>query len=753
MLSRGFSILCLVLLALFAANLSNAVGASRPPVLIIFCDCLRFDDLHSFEHIAELADRSAIGLMNCTVSGPKNSVSAMLTIASGRHSLSEALDKQAANDFELIQSEDGSAAQIYERRTGLHISAPAAYPAHADVFPLHHLGIGSLTRRGFSEGLLGSALHYSSPHISTTVFGNADTDIFNRSGALLGIDSTGAASGYVAINRRFRQAPFQRADDPISLAELVQKSNADLIIVQFGDLSRTEEARSHLSERDYSMLRNDGLRRLDTFLQLTALSAGKIGKVYDILLISSRPQADDSTHPQSWNRLPPILASGPDFPTGLLTSATTRTVGLIANIDIAPIILTLFHTPIPDVMEGRKLRIIDAESSSQDRMSTISQLDIISNLNGIAVAKLMVAIGSICFVGVLACLFRYAKGGAAAAHRWRTMLIFTLNLPIALLLAPWPAPHSLFAYGLRIIGWMALLTAVETVLESKWKNSASFTAAMLTIVILVIDTLTGQNLIKNSMLSLYPISGIRYYGIGNEYLGVILAFAYFSGMAWLDDRKISAPDSDNSNHTNMLSRGPFEIKLLFALWIGLAFLIGWPGLGANAGSLAATATAIGVAGTAFAGRRVGWRAALISMGVGIGLAFIFALLDNWYSGQTGGERSHLGSAMHAGAGVRGYHYLLEIIIRKVEMNYRLLFSPGLLLAMLGVSLTYFAAKSLLGRAIERMLQRRHWTAMGLKISLFTAFAALLFKDSGVVTVTFFAGGICIHTLLFVIRQD
>ena len=72
----------------------------------------------------------------------------------------------------------------------------------------------------------------------------------------------------------------------------------------------------------------------------------------DVLCVSPYPPPGPAG---AWDRLPPILGIGPDFHPGLLTSATTQTSGLVANIDVAPTLLDLLGHPVPATMQGRSL--------------------------------------------------------------------------------------------------------------------------------------------------------------------------------------------------------------------------------------------------------------------------------------------------------------------------------------------------------------------------------------------------------------
>ena len=87
--------------------------------------------------------------------------------------------------------------------------------------------------------------------------------------------------------------------------------------------------------------------------------------------------------------------------------------------------------------------------------------------------------------------------------------------PLALLLTPLWNPLTLHAYLAVILGATALLALLPS-------PTAIFS---LTALVLVGDGLTGTTLVSNSALSEYALSGIRFYGIGNEYMGVLIGGA------------------------------------------------------------------------------------------------------------------------------------------------------------------------------------------------------------------------------------
>ena len=87
--------------------------------------------------------------------------------------------------------------------------------------------------------------------------------------------------------------------------------------------------------------------------------------------------------------------------------------------------------------------------------------------------------------------------------------------PLALLVAWVFDPHTMPVY----LGWIVALCLVSALLPSPpvifWVTS----------VVIVVDAFFGSRLVGQAVLSAYMMSGIRFYGIGNEYMGILLGGA------------------------------------------------------------------------------------------------------------------------------------------------------------------------------------------------------------------------------------
>ena len=683
---------------------------------MILCDRLTMDDLQSSDSgmLQAWARFGAFGVMNDVVPGPRSALSATLTLATGQQARSEPTDGLAADDNEKVPGEPGTARTIYERRMGA-VPTGQFLPDN----PIRHLGMASLERRGLATDRLGAALEKATPPVRAELYGNADTDVPDRRAALLTVDAAGIGAGRVGMRREQPGSPFGIVDDPLALMHAVTESNADLMVLQLGDLDRAEAARARLTAPAYRQARHEALLRLHLLLSL--LFDWIRAHHTNLLIVSSFPPVEAHHYPVPWTRLTPVVAYGPDFGTGLLTSATTRTPGLIANVDIAPTLLQLYHAPIPQTMVGRPFLVTAKITLTEDRMATVARKEFVSALDEAVKTWGMISITLICLVLIVIAMVLRRTRGPQAARRFAWAIVLLQSLTAATLLAPILIPPTAEEYTLRIAAWMGALTVASYLMARAMKVSPPVAASVLLIALLVADCCMGQPLQEDSLLCSDAVSGLRYYGIGNEYLGPLLASALSGLFALLDDRGVRFPPDATGR----------DMRVLVAIvWLGLMVVLGWPGWGANAGSLACTGAGFGVGLALLCGRRVTFGLAAGCIACGLALAFGFGVVDAAHSG---GATSHSGAALQAAAGGRGPGYLVEIVVRKIGMNLRLLAAPPFWLLAAMALLPLGAGNALVGGPLRRALARRPWSTQGMKATLATLIAALLFKDSGVIT--------------------
>jgi hypothetical protein len=196
------------------------------------------------------------------------------------------------------------------------------------------------------------------------------------------------------------------------------------------------------------------------------------------------------------------------------------------------------------------------------------------------------------------------------------------------------------------------------------------------------------------LLSASTLTGIRFYGIGNEWLGLLLGAAIVS---------------------------------LVPGWLGILVVcaVGLPYFGADAGGTLAATTAFAV--LYLAKHKSGWKGWHVAAGFGLALVVTgaFAALDRL---QPDAARSHVGAALATGETPTGLSRLTDLILRKIAMNGSLFLSPWTLLTIV--------VMVAIGFGLRRMtlppspaLSRLRSTIIPAALS--GAVVAFLFNDGGV----------------------
>jgi len=239
--------------------------------------------------------------MNVAVRGPREPAGAYLTIGAGERLPAGPLDRPARLPEERVEGDP--AAVVYARRLGpLPLPAPGSlprllYPDWAVFLNASDPDYPPGERR--AAGGLGQALLPRGAAAWLGVGAAART----RLGALVAVDGAGTVPwGEVVRYSGARDGPPEHPN------------------------TRTPE--DLIAQRVSAWLRRSPLVVLDLPASFaTGRVAGLLAALArdpdrDVLCVSPYPPPGPAG---AWDRLPPILGSGPDFPPGLLTSATTQT--------------------------------------------------------------------------------------------------------------------------------------------------------------------------------------------------------------------------------------------------------------------------------------------------------------------------------------------------------------------------------------------------------------------------------------------
>jgi hypothetical protein len=198
-----------------------------------------------------------------------------------------------------------------------------------------------------------------------------------------------------------------------------------------------------------------------------------------------------------------VAGSGFD---GLITSESTRTHGLVTSTDLAPTILDRLGLDVPPEMNGQPI----TSTGERDVVGLIEleqRLEVTGARRGPVIGETIAV--WLALVGLAVALRRRA----AARLALPLLALSLVYMPLVLLFTPAFEP-TLLAERLAAGLIPPALAALTLKVVGGWR--ALGVAALLTVVAYAADVVAGSILVPLSLPGPNPVSGSRFYGIGNE---------------------------------------------------------------------------------------------------------------------------------------------------------------------------------------------------------------------------------------------
>lgn len=702
----GLSLLAVLLLFSAFWGTHPASAAERRVVMVVI-DRVSLNDLGTCEAFRGLVPHAGLGLMNTNTGGLRNVENGHASIGAGSRIVATGAGFGAFEVDERVQRVP--AGEEYARRTG--VVAPDG--------SVVHLGIArawELTRAlpyPAEVGALGTALRADG--LVTGVLGNADWDgMPRRPAALIAMDGRGLVDrGVIGSETLTADSRFPgglRTDYERLFAAFREADGIDFLVIELGDLSRLDEARPMVLPEVLAELRASALKESAEFVERVRreLDPGR-----DLLLVVSPTPPAASIAAR--DTLSPVLMFGPEG-SGTLTAPSTRRSGLINNTDLAPTVTQFLHADAPVNMTGRPVAVVPGAADLAGLEALNRQLVLTHNVRAPIIRTYMTIQIAVVIAALLTILFR--EIGIVRREYLQALLLVIMSFPLAALILPLlPQPGPVWA-GLGIVAaTLAVGTAAVRVSRRTAVGAFAFLGGLTALVILV-DLFLGAPLQKFSLLSYDPLGGARYYGIGNEFMGVLIGAAILTAVCvvTLAPRRL---------------RGAVLVGA-GALFLVTLFAVANPGIGANMGGTITALVAFLVTMLLLLHIRFTWRLIL----AGAGGVFVFLAGLTAFEFLRGAEQqSHIGRAarlVFGGDLERGFQEAYSIIERKVSMNLRLIrhtiWSRVYLASLGGLILLFY-------RPIGRMQTFRDqypYVFKGLVGIAVGSVVALIFNDSGVV---------------------
>ncbi|MFQ5574159.1 MAG: hypothetical protein ACE5E0_00860, partial [Terriglobia bacterium] len=565
-------------------------------------------------------------------------------------------------------------------------------------------------------GLLGDEVKQAG--LKTAVLGNADRakssdKAYHREAVLIGMDRTGTVDfgnvGSEMVEPHNTAAFGVRTDYRLLEKEFRRVFDlADLIVVETGDTYRTDLFGASISEELRDAYRADAVRRVGSFLKSVFPLFDQDSTLF--VLAAPTPARTDKRR----DELTPIVIWGPGFDGGMPVSATTRRAGLVTNPDIAPTVLDFFSIESPPSFIGRP---IQRTVGSSDRLSHLSTLSSRSNKNDALQPPLIIS-----YIGLVLGVFVLTAAKLIFSGRIKRvlslilsgLLLYVLALPLSFFLLPLfvaaSAPDAVYLSVTYLLGLG--LVAGSMVFRKSMFGPLAFLVAV-TALVIGIDLVTGSRLNMNTVFGYSPIVAGRFYGLGNQGLGIFLAVSILTAVLLIQ------------------WRGRFDTAaaiIVLAFFMLVTVIIGFPRWGADVGGTIASVVAFGTTYFSLLGRKISARAVVAALVLVVLTVGVFAGIDVFGAKD---QESHLGRTIES-IGSQGESAALQVIQRKIVTNLRILrFSTWSYFFWFIFGLILYLRYRPTGQ-FQRLLDRFPYVAAGISGAFVGGLIGFLVNDSGIV---------------------
>ena len=490
----------------------------------------------------------------------------------------------------------------------------------------------------------------------TRVYGNADTDTVQEEGLLLAGDEAGrvdVAQTQTLPDAEALYTPYGRRDDAARLQRaLASLSERDaLTVLVFGDLARSDSYGPLCLPAQRDAQRLIALRSLDYMLtNLRAQMQTLSGPPVRFLLLSPAPAASTEVR----DRLAPILMWGRDAPAGILTSPSTRVPGIVVNTDFLPAVAEAWGLPAVPGAIGRAFHVQPSPQTntladwqtSHDRVLQIERLKDV--YGGLPTLQMLLVIAAFA-------LYRRHQPRFACA-----CCAAIVSLPFALLMLPsLPfTPHSIPGAGAMLAIVVLAFAGIAWRLYPSRRGVPLLLTVLFAILLgaITLDLLSGSPLLRQAWMSYSIMEAARFYGIGNEYMGVVIGAACILlgktrrqgdkeiGRQRKKETKIYKGFSWRVQGAKWSFQPPYLLVSLSPCLL-LLFLLGYNRFGAKVGAIPSAGIAFGVQGLMlWRGKLRGRDLLLVGVGVALGLGGLLLLdMRHGVSGQSHFARTFAGS--------------------------------------------------------------------------------------------------------------
>jgi len=704
---KGLTVLlgALLILGWCQPVLADDNSADRGKVYLIMVDKMSVYDVSQeiTPTLGRLVKEGAVGLVSNRTLRGKQTADVSLTIGAGN--LARAYDNgiMGFNVDENVTDRNQPAGKLFYELTGTKADEAAAVMVNLPEIT----GNMALEKVNTVPGAMAENLRAHNYRVA--VLGNGDVAKDRmRAAVAVGMD----AAGRVFLGDVGPAASRPSADSHLSLETnypyLEQKvkeyaRQADVIIIDLSDLARLETADMPTAARA-EVLRQGRLQKIDRFV---ANIVEQMDAQKDMLLLTSvSPSLKQTLLKDTFGM---VVIYGKGYHNAFLSSGATRRDYIVANTDIAPTVLNFFglsdatRTMIGQPMVAKPAGDADTLQQARhidDQASIVNRIRVPLNKGYVVLQIILILLG-------LLTIFAQKRMSQVVQR----LLVLLVTVPLVLLVLGRLTLPCDWLYMVVAVAASVLLNILVVRACRGDAYQAFIITGICTIVLLDIDLFTGTTMIQSSVLGYDPMAGARYYGIGNEYMGILLG-SVIAVAATIYHRY----------------RRRWLLAAIGAFFLLQCYLIAGPMLGANSDGILTVPAAFLVTIFLLADIRIKPRYVLL-----MGLIILIGILGiTWYDMHRPVEmQSHIGRAANLMA-AGGWQEGLTIISRKLAMNLKLIrytiWSWVFIVILLVLSILVYRPVGLM----KQLMQRYPYIVKGFAGTITGALVGLVVNDSGIV---------------------
>ncbi len=678
-------------------------------LVIIMVNRLDLEDFKSIDAIGKY-DQGYIGLMNVRGANVTNDASSYASIGWGRKSyvLNEDLnffeipDKAKSEQYRFVTKKEPG------KISNLSINTLIQTNSYSDY--------------GSVVGNLGEIANKN--NLKLSVIGNSNKENPLLFSGLIAMDSFGRinAGNIDDVNMLDYNAPYDIRTDYDKVLDIFKEhyKPSDIIVIELGDSYRLDEYKKMMSEIAYDEYKKILTGRIDSFISNIK---NKLSENDTMMIVSPFPSMEKFN--DGYKLSPIYIFNNAEEGAGILTSASTRRDGVISNIDISAYINNKFGLVNEDISG----KTISTKPYQKAWAFLEEENEKIVSLSSVRIPVLYTyAVFEMCvwILTVLIGLF-YNKIPKIIIKAVKFILRITLLVPLVILIIPvFDFTNALYSL---IIGLFFLTVGYAMILKfiKNDLNTIAILSGLMSIILLLDMAVFEQFLIKNSLLGYDPIIGARFYGIGNEYMGVLVGASIMTVSIFFE-------------------KFGYKNSILIPFSLVVIFIMGNPMMGANVGGTITISASF-----LFLILKSNNIKIDIKKSIGIFIAIVLIVSFMAWMDFNNENKSHLANAImtiiHTGPSA-----ILQIILRKLSMNMRLIsasmWSKVFILAIIVMAVLFYKPFGVL----KRLCQKHSQIANGWAAIVVGSVVGFMVNDSGIVAAATSIGYVIVPMLVLLLNN-